>query len=70
MIVLLFCSCMILGKLFKEFLFLYLHDQDVNTYLVLIPNNYIKKCQGCRSRGLINVSYKYYLSIVNEETEI
>lgn len=69
MIALLFCSCVILGKLFKDFLYLY--DQNVNTYLVLIPTNYIKNCQGCSSKGLINVSYKYYhLSIVDEETEI
>lgn len=68
-IALLFCSCVILGKLFKEFIFLYLYNQDITTYLVLI--NYMEKRQGCTNKSLIIVSYMYYhLPIVNKEIGI
>lgn len=71
MIALLFSSFKILGRLFKDFIFLYLYNQDVNTYLELIPINCTEKCQGYNSKGLINVSYEYYhLSIMNVEMEI
>lgn len=71
MIVLLVSSCVILGRLFKDFIFLYLYNQDIITSLLLNLINYIEKYQGYSSKGLINVSYDYYpVSIMNEEMKI
>ena len=71
MIVLLFSSCMNLGRLFKDFIFLYFYNRDSITHLVLNPISYNQKYQGCNSKGLINVSYEYYpVSIMNEEMKI
>lgn len=62
-----FFSCVILGKSFEQFIFLYLHDQGVNTYVGLLPMSYTEKCQAYSSKGSINIRYEYYFPIINEE---
>ena len=70
-IVMLGFSCVILMNLFNLVIFLYLHNQDVNTHFGLISSNYTETCQAYSSKGSIYVSYGYYyyFSFINERME-